>query len=412
MARKLLIAFLALDLLWSITGCTGRNSPQAAEPEKHGHTAEKGELLAKRLGVPSTYQAKYTSDTGISSITVDAEIIMPEVYSADIIEAVPRPFTDDEISAFIDRHTEGLIWIDQATKERYDGHGVKKDPQYVGSGLGYDFYSLWIYNEDEYYNGRDYRTINVAYGLNTKTGKLAWQPRLQYLKSRYNLSASDLLPLTDGKAGGCTITLEEARVYADEEVHAICPDYEMTNYGQMPVFELVNNPQYYIFRYTRHINGIPVNDDYGGESCANDYDYISGLGVITVIVRGDGVCYLEYCNPYDIGEVIQEDCELLPFEQIMDIFANVGLLSIQHLERSPDLKENTMQVYKIQLGYMAVRQPNNTYHYIPVWDFYGHRTLFGTGGYARGKDVGPIWGDSELTINAIDGTVIDRTYGY
>ncbi|HOA55755.1 MAG TPA: DUF6034 family protein [Clostridiales bacterium] len=102
----------------------------------------------------------------------------------------------------------------------------------------------------------------------------------------------------------------------------------------------------------------------------------------------------------------------IPFEQVMDIFANIGLLSIQHLERSPDLKENTMHVYKIQLGYMSVRKPNNTYHYIPVWDFYGHRTLYGTGGYARGKDHGPIWGDSVLTINAIDGTVIDRTYGY
>ena len=143
---------------------------------------------------------------------------------------------------------------------------LKKTPN-IGTGLGYEIYSLWIYNEDEYYNGRDYHSINVSYGLSAKTGKLAWQPEMEYLKSRYSLSVSDLLPLTDGKAEGCTITLEEARAYADEEAHAICPDYEMTNYGQMPVYELVGNPQYYIFRYTRHIDGIPVNDDYGGEFC-------------------------------------------------------------------------------------------------------------------------------------------------
>lgn len=412
MAHRLLFAFLTLALLWSITGCTAGNVPQATGPQEHGYTVEKGKLLAEQLGVPSTWQAKYTSDTGISSITVDAEIIVPETYSVDIIEAIPRPFTDDEISAFIDRHNEGLVWTDQATKEKYDGHGVKKDPKYVGAGLGYEIYSLWIYNDDEYYNGGDYYSINVDYGLNTRTGKLAWPPQLEYIKCRHNLSVSDLLPLTDGKAEGCTITLEEARAYADEEAHAICPDYEMTNYGQIPVYELVGNPQYYIFRNTRHIDGIPVNDDYGGEFCSNEYDYTSGLGVITVIVRDDGVCYLRYNNPYDIGSVIMENCKLLPFEQVMDIFANIGLLSIQHLERSPDLKENTMHVYKIQLGYMSVRKPNNTYHYIPVWDFYGHRTLYGTGGYARGKDHGPIWGDSVLTINAIDGTVIDRTYGY
>ncbi|NLB41180.1 MAG: hypothetical protein GX815_02790 [Clostridiales bacterium] len=174
------------------------------------------------------------------------------------------------------------------------------------------------------------------------------------------------------------------------------------------------SPQYYAFRYTRHINGIPVSDDYGGESPNSDYDYTSGLGVITILVDDEGVCYLDYHNPYDMGEVVQVDCELLPFEQILDVFANLGLLSIQHLERNADLLENTMDVYKIQLGYMAVRQPDNVnaYYYVPVWDFYGHRVLFGTGGYAHGKEFGTIWGKSELTINAIDGTIIDRDLGY
>ncbi len=101
---------------------------------------------------------------------------------------------------------------------------------------------------------------------------------------------------------------------------------------------------------------------------SNDYDYTSGLGVITIFVDDEGVCYLDYHNPYDLGEVVQSNVELLPFDQIMDEFANLGLLSIQHLERNADLQENTMDVYKIQLGYMAVRQPDNVnaYYYVPV----------------------------------------------
>lgn len=130
MARKPVMSLIALALIWSITGCNTGNAPQATEPEKHGYTVEKGELLAMQLGVPSAWQAKYTSETGISTITMDAEIIVPEAYSVDIIEAIPRPFTDEEIFAFIDRHNEGLVWTDQATRERYDGYGVKKDPQY------------------------------------------------------------------------------------------------------------------------------------------------------------------------------------------------------------------------------------------------------------------------------------------
>ena len=73
-----------------------------------------------------------------------------------------------------------------------------------------------------------------------------------------------------------------------------------------------------------------------------------------------------------------------------------------------------MNVYEIRFGYMAVRQPDDvdTYEYVPVWDFYATRVLYGTGGYTHGKDFTPIWGNSELTINAVTGTVIDRDYGY
>lgn len=412
MMRKIMTSLLLMILLWVIIGCNAGEKPEISGSGETNSGGARGKLIADRLGVPSTYQASYVSDTGISSITVNAEVIVPKVYSVNIVEAIPRPFTEDEIHSFIERHKEDLVWIDQATREKYDGHGIKKENNEDRAETGFSMYSLWIYNEDEFYSGRDYHSISVSYGINQRTGKLAWQPRLEYLKSCYNLQGSDLLPLTDGKAEGCTISLEEARSFADEEAHAISPDYEMTSYGQMPVFEVVQNPQYYIFRYTRHIAGIPVNDDYGGESCSNDYDYTSGLGVITIIVRDDGVCYLSYNNPYDVGKVIKQDCQLLSFDQIMDIFAKVGLLSIQHLERNADLRENTMEVYKIQFGYMAVRQPDGSYHYTPVWDFYGHRTLFGTGGYAHGKDFVKLWGNSELTINAIDGTVIDRDYGY
>jgi hypothetical protein len=274
---------------------------------------------------------------------------------------------------------------------------------------------LWVYNQNEFEAGDgDYRSLSVHYGINTKTGKLAVEPVLEYIKSTFDISTAAPVPLTDGKAADCRLTLEQALAYADAEVHALCPDYEMTSYGQLPVWETVKNPRIYSFRYTRHINGVAVNDADGGESMANDYGYTSGLGVITVAVRDDGVCYLSYSNPYDCGRIIEQDSELLTFAQIMDIFGKMGILSIQYLERYEDLQENTMEVYKIQFGYMAVRQPDNidAYYYVPVWDFYAHRTLWGTGGYAHGKDLGLAWGKSCLTINAIDGTIIDRTYGY
>lgn len=422
MKRKLLSLLVIVLMVFAMTGCQTTDS-SSKDTEATTSQPDNRETIAERLGVEPHYKAEYISDTAISVVTVDAEVVVPAAYSAAIIEAVPRPFSDEEVLAFINRHRKDLTWIDQLTEAEYDGHAPQPNPIYNADELGYKMYSLWIYDLDVFNAGQDRHHISVQYGLDTRTGKLAWAPKLEYLKSHYNLYASDILPLTDGRALGCSITLEEARAYADAEVQTFCPDYSLTAYGQMPAPNGGNsempaagagNPQYYIFRYTRHINGIPVNDDNGGEGVSNDYDYTSGLGVITVIIDDGGVCFLSYDNPYDLGPTIQEDCDLLSFRQITDIFAKVSLLSIQHLERNADLKENTMEVYKIQFGYMAVRQPDNinAYYYIPVWDFYGHRVLWGTGGYAHGKDGGVTWGRSVLTINAINGTIIDRDLGY
>lgn len=130
------------------------------------------------------------------------------------------------------------------------------------------------------------------------------------------------------------------------------------------------------------------------------------------MVQDDGVCYFEYTNPYDVGEIVEADTELLSFEEIWDIFGKLGLLSIQHLEIDENLQKNELSVYEIRLGYMAVAQADGTYQYIPVWDFYGKRILSGSGGYANAPKEDPIEGLSHLTINAITGTNIDRDMGY
>ena len=395
---------LLLAYLCFATACRDQELP----PTDSEHAEVSSQIpLASRLEVPSSFQASYSSDSGISVITVDAKVVVPPVTSVDIVEAIPRAFTDEEIFMFIDRHSRGHGWTDVEARTPYNGHGLELDTVVNRSGLS--LYRLWIKQEQPMY-----QHISAHCYLDTNSGQLASAPSLELISRYPYLTDDQLLPLTDGKAAGCKISLEEAMTFADAEAHAIAPDYEMTTYGQTPVWDVFQNPQFYAFRYTRHLNGIPVNDSHGGEICQNEYDYTSGLGVITLIVDDEGVCYISYHNPYDVGETIQTDCELLPFSQIMDIFSKVGLLSIQYLEHYEELQENTMEVYEIRFGYMAVRQPDNVdaYYYTPVWDFYARRTLFGTGGYSHGKDSDPIWGVAELTINAVDGTIIDRAYGY
>lgn len=402
------IFYLLLTLLVLLCSCS---TPE--DPTPQDVSSQSGSSLRETLEAPDSYQAHYASASGISVINIDAQVIVPDTSTFDILKAYPRNFTDEEIDAFLERHSTDWVYTDSG-----DHTGSPYRPPYsnahqnITDASNYSLYHFWITNESEYSANGDYYSFSVHYGLNSN-GQLAVMPELNYLKARENLSVDQCLPLTQGKASGCSISLEEAIQYADEEVHALAPDYEITNYGQLPVWESIENPQYYIFRYTRHIHNIPVNEVvYGESSCDNDYDYTTGLSVITVIVRDDGVCYLNYCNPQDLGETVETNCKLLSFAEIMNIFSDVGLLSIQHLEIYEELSENTRDVYKIELGYMSVRQADGTYQYMPVWDFYARSTLFGTGGYAHGKDSDPVYGESILTINAIDGTIIDRSLGY
>lgn len=230
---------------------------------------------------------------------------------------------------------------------------------------------------------------------------------------------SECIPLTDGKAVDCTIGLEDAIQKADEEVHALLPDYELTGYGQTPVMDIgrpgassMKTGQYYSLKYSRHLNGVPVNVSSINVECSNDYGYTAGIGVVSVVVDDTGVIGLSYKNPYDVGAIIEEDVELLPWADIMDIFSKVSVLSIQSLEAYEEIYQNDLEVYEIRFGYMAVLQGDNTYHYTPVWDFYAHRILKGDGAWAGSSDLPPWEGESWLTINAIDGTIIDRNLGY
>ena len=410
-------------------GCSaGPDIPQTSGGEVKPNLTD-GQLLSEKLEVPERVSGEFVSESGISRVTVDADIVFPEAVRADIVEAVPRVFTDEEVASVISRYKDEIGWYHVQGGAKYAGE--MPAVEYTSGGV--DMYNLWINNipgQMTYTTGQDpmeqirekltpeqaenyeFSYILADYGVSPTTGKIGWTPKLEYIRNNEGTEGDMLLPLTGGRAEDCTITLEEAVSIADKEIHALLPDYQMSAYGQLPPLELGSKKKYYIFRYTRHLNGIPVNDSYGGENMALNNGYTSGLGVVTAVVRDEGICYLSYYNPYDLGETVEENVELLPFSDIWDIFSNLALLSIQKLEIDENLQKNELEVYQVRFGYMTVLQADGSYRYTPVWDFYGRRYLAGTGPYGHAHEAAPIEGLSELTINAVNGTVIDRSLGY
>ena len=169
----------------------------------------------------------------------------------------------------------------------------------------------------------------------------------------------------------------------------------------------------YRFMFTRQVNGASVtftNADYSrsdGEEKPWQYEKIN------ILVNDNGVEFFQYSGPVDVLEIVMQNTQLLGFPDIQAIFEK--MIVIVNNTVDSDSQESTVRleyhISEIILGLMCVREQNcDTGLLIPVWDFRGYE-------YVSGDIEGSYLVESNgyksfLTINAIDGSIIDRSSGY
>jgi len=167
----------------------------------------------------------------------------------------------------------------------------------------------------------------------------------------------------------------------------------------------------YEFLFTRSVQGVNVtftNDYHAVLSRAYNADTVPWMYErIRVFVDDDGVYACIWAGPCLVTEIVNEKADLLPFEQVASIFEE-GIVQTFADRLSDTVKNIEVHISRVQLGLMRVTEEdsNDTGLLIPVWDFFGwydegHGYPMGTDGY-----------ESLLTINAMDGSIIDRKLGY
>lgn len=133
---------------------------------------------------------------------------------------------------------------------------------------------------------------------------------------------------------------------------------------------------------------------------------------------------ISYDSPVKISSYSDEAQFLLPFEEISQIFENTMAAQLTGPSREvlldyngvyfmypdTDAEEVEMEITKVKLGYLRIREDEDPLKgmLIPVWDF------FGTWKASGGKEETEMEESavSLLTIDARDGTVIQRYRGY
>lgn len=178
-----------------------------------------------------------------------------------------------------------------------------------------------------------------------------------------------------------------------------------------------NNEQAYIFFFTRVVDGIPLTYEkrdrtsYGSSSnpafsAPREYEFIkvavSNNGIEEVLVNGN----------LTLSDKITENAPLMGFDEIKERAEEYFFLRYQSVNQSDSNTTDKRIIYidRINLGYMQITAQNSSKQtLIPVWDFFGWEEIVNAETINQVTINGQT---SYLTINAIDGSIIDRGLGY
>ena len=169
------------------------------------------------------------------------------------------------------------------------------------------------------------------------------------------------------------------------------------------------------------INGVPITytdnkissnmwigDETTGEPLIASWPYES----VQFIIDDTGIVEFVWESPYEIAETVTEFSALKSFDEIEDVFSKMILITKAYPDQEVTL---TFDIDRAQLGLMRIMEKNNpgTALLVPVWDFYGTMTMEYTDQNGnKQSDTIDEPHTSHLTINAIDGSIIDRQQGY
>ena len=381
------------------------------------------------------------------TIVADAEVVLPNVGKVSVYETTQRSFSEATLKAVADtllgdgeryEFEEGMLkseWEERIKRQqkRIESIQTQSEP-YEGwreETLKAAQESLMQLSEQYTNAPADYAC--VPWSGSFKTGCMTRVSDGVYAKLRvmgdrliFSLPTMRSVPhgiyaVTPDKAGMPEADEACAAVKAFLERAGLSDAYTITRIqGLKPLPELQENENEisgYEVSLLPMYSGIPVapywtahGSDTAQQAAVKkglfeepDYDAKIGPEYISLVVENGQIVYVDWSNHFECGECINENVPLLPFADIERAIRN-AVFTEHFLDEGVN---DTVRVVRIELNMMRVRQKDaaDTYYFLPVWDVLAYSTA---------------WNDQEpahflnayVTINAIDGSRIDRNAGY
>ena len=405
---------------------------------------------AQPFSAPEQWTDSYEYYDGKVVVNIDADVITPQTESFNVYALVPALFTQaqaEKLTAvfFGDAELESLG--QQWTKAQYEELLLHYQASYASGDMGItqeeyeasvkDLEERWT-NAPETVVKLDPREQIQAF---SESGRLSLQAdmgrgakaSLLIVNADEGYDSSVKFENNDGQKYGALpmgdgeITLVVAREEAQSQAEALLSDLQINDMDMAAVKigfayaggegdSVSGAPQCYLFYFTRSVESVPstYDDRTGDATDSDDYDRTWAYERIVVGVDDDGIVQFSWDGNAEITQIVEANVQLMSFDELMDTFkTNMGI-RYAYTEDS-EVMNSTYQIVKISLGITRIKTADG-YRLVPIWDFFGAVQMTTEQG-----EVLKITEDgsdecqsimSFLTINAIDGSVIDRSVGY
>ena len=178
--------------------------------------------------------------------------------------------------------------------------------------------------------------------------------------------------------------------------------------------------QAYVFRILRKQGGVRVESTHemsqttlevaqGDEEVAVGKSWL--YEYMIVAVDDDGIVNVYWQGPLEVTQVLTENTAIKPWSEIQNVFEKMIVIKNAAYEETNMYASVTIDITNVSLSLQRVmeRDSYTTGVLVPVWNFYGTMTCEQTEGEPLLLQCGytPF-----ISINAIDGSVVDVNKGY
>ena len=401
--------------------------------------------LYERLGAPKEYKADLSATDGRLKVTVDAKVILPE-DELPVARVIPVDFTLEQILAFAEElmpKDAKYVDFDAGRSKGYYNSLIQNLRWAIdnwdqgGHDMHVDFDSIedaqkslaellmQQSNAPESLPEIDPQTIpcNGEYPINGTCRLIATKDNetfstihvcnftkehgtasLEYVRDQYyNYFVSD------GRAHQGAPPSAEIK----EAVFDLIDRLPVDGFDCYAVFPAVyfgsrnDKIPCYHFVFTRSINRVSETAT-DVDVVLEEYDKPWGYEMIHVIADENGVAAFKYANPYAVSEIVIEKANLLSFSEILRIFQK--RITVYHnnlIDGTRDALQKEYHITTVRLGLVNIKEENaDSGLLVPAWDFLGYERYWENGNESLGE-TNEL--HSFLTINAIDGSIINRS---